>query len=260
MNQIITKNKTLLFLGYSKEQTKIIEKLSLKKFNVIQQSEKIDKVHKNIDLVVSFGYKHILSTQLIAESKAPIINIHLSLLPWNRGAHPNFWSFWDNTPSGVTIHKIDPGIDTGPIIYQKAFEFNSKSETFRSTYNKLFSAAEDLILDKIEKIIKLEFDCEKQRGKSTFHFKKDLPTDFSGWDSNVYDEIQRLENNGFNPSKRLLDVIDEIENARTVNNVNWMSLLRIVAIEAPDKLAEITSKINKSDEKITSLFRKLFNS
>ena len=260
MNQINSKSKTILFLGYSKQESKVIENLQSRNFNIFQSSEKIDRVQKNIDLIVSFGYKHILSTQLIEETKTPIVNIHLSLLPWNRGAHPNFWSFWDNTPSGVTIHKIDPGIDTGPIIYQKAFEFNIKVETFRSTYNKLFSAAEDLILDKIEKILKQEFECEKQRGKGSFHFKKDLPEDFSGWDSNVYKEIQRLEDNGFNPSRRLLDVIDEIENARTLNNVNWMNLLRVVAIEAPERLAEITSKINKSDEQISVLFRKLFNS
>ena len=85
----------------------------------------------------------------------------------------------------------------------------------------------------------------------------DLPQDFSGWDSNIATEINRLETLGFNSNKRILNLIDEIESTRSRNNVNWMNLLRVVAVEAPDKLIEITSKINESDDKISSLFKKL---
>jgi hypothetical protein len=45
--------------------------------------------------------------------------------------------------------------------------------------------------------------------------------------------------------------------ARSLNNVNWMNLLRIVAVKSPEKLAEITSKINASDSQISELFKKL---
>jgi hypothetical protein len=85
----------------------------------------------------------------------------------------------------------------------------------------------------------------------------DLPQDFSGWDTNIATEIERLETSGFNSNKRILNLIDEIESTRSRNNVNWMNLLRVVAVEAPDKLVEITSKINESDDKISSLFKKL---
>jgi methionyl-tRNA formyltransferase len=43
----------------------------------------------------------------------------LSYLPFNRGAHPNFWSFIEKTQAGVSIHKINKGIDTGNIILRK---------------------------------------------------------------------------------------------------------------------------------------------
>jgi len=55
----------------------------------------------------------------------------------------------------------------------------------------------------------------------------------------------------------LLHLIDQIEMARSLNNVNWMNLLRIVAVKSPEKLAEITSKINASDSQISELFKKL---
>jgi len=40
-------------------------------------------------------------------------------LPYNKGSHPNFWSFIENSPKGVSIHEIDEGIDTGKLIASK---------------------------------------------------------------------------------------------------------------------------------------------
>ena len=251
------KNKSILFLGYDEEQTNIISELRSKGHKVLQKSEKVEGISDQFDLVLSFGYRHILTETVINSTKAPMMNLHLSLLPWNRGAHPNFWSFWDKTPSGVTIHGIDPGVDTGPVLFQKYFEFDSSVETFRTSYEKLFKSAEALLLESIDKIINQDYEYKRQRGKGTYHSVGDLPKDFSGWDSNIMSEIERLEKLGFNSNKRFLNLIDEIESTRTQNNINWMNLLRVVAVEAPDKLVEITSKINESDEKISLLFKKL---
>ena len=41
------------------------------------------------ELLVSHGYRHILPPQLLRALEAPAVNLHISLLPWNRGAHPN---------------------------------------------------------------------------------------------------------------------------------------------------------------------------
>lgn len=66
-----------------------------------------------------------------------IFNLHISLLPYNREASPNFFSFIENTPKGVTIHQIDEGLDTGPILAQKELFFDESKETFASSYEKL---------------------------------------------------------------------------------------------------------------------------
>ena len=101
--------KKILFLGYNSNQTKIIEKIKYFKKNITvkQSSKKVSyNVVKNFDLVISFGYRHIIEKEIISKFKN-LINVHIGFLPYNRGAHPNFWSFMENTPSGVTIHKID---------------------------------------------------------------------------------------------------------------------------------------------------------
>ena len=111
----------VLFLGTTKKN-KIFNFLnSSKSLNVYFSSKQIKHNYLNkFKIVVSYGYNHIIPEKFITNN---IYNLHISFLPYNRGAHPNFWSFIENTPSGVTIHKIDQGIDTGKIIFQKMIDF-----------------------------------------------------------------------------------------------------------------------------------------
>ena len=107
-----------LFLGYSEKETSLIRLLKRKGCRVTNLSKtiKIKDLERN-DFYVSFGYKKIIPKNILKYAKRPIINLHMSFLPFNRGAHPNFWSFVNKTPSGVTIHEINNGVDTGPIIF-----------------------------------------------------------------------------------------------------------------------------------------------
>ncbi|HEX9135075.1 MAG TPA: methionyl-tRNA formyltransferase [Ktedonobacteraceae bacterium] len=51
------------------------------------------------------------------------LNVHPSLLPTNRGPEPLFWTFREgDQQTGVTIHLMDDGMDTGPIVAQEAVE------------------------------------------------------------------------------------------------------------------------------------------
>jgi methionyl-tRNA formyltransferase len=74
--------------------------------------------------------KKIINEDLVNKLKNPIINLHIGYLPFNRGFHPNLWSFLENTPSGVTIHEIDKGLNTGPIILQKQINFKNSLLNF----------------------------------------------------------------------------------------------------------------------------------
>ena len=54
-----------------------------------------------------------------------------------------------------------------------------------------------------------------------------------------------------------LKIIDEIEKVRTKNNVNWMDVLRLAIIHAPDDTKKLMKKINDEDNKISKLFEEL---
>lgn len=183
--------RKLLFLGYDETQTRLPNILADRNCEVWQTSEKMNSL-SSYDLIISFGYRHILHQKLIAEAKNPIINLHMSYLPWNRGAHPNFWSFFEGTPSGVSIHFIDEGIDTGPILYQKLVQFNESEKTFSQTYQRLFFEMENLFIENLDQIVAMEFKPIAQPEKGSFHRTSDLPKEFSGWDSEISKEILRL--------------------------------------------------------------------
>ena len=184
-------HKNILFLGYEESKTCLINELKKRCCNVDNHNNKIFETNK-YDLVITFGYRHLIPREVLKDSKKPIINLHISYLPWNRGAHPNFWSFMDQSPSGVTIHEIDEGIDTGPIIYQKYVCFDKNEVTFKDTYNRLIDEIEKLFISKIEYIISQKYVANPQINKGTFHKKVELPSRFSGWDAIISDEIKRL--------------------------------------------------------------------
>ena len=187
--------KTILFLGYDSSKTKIIDSIRKLGVRVIHQDKKEieESKFKSVDLVISFGYRHLLSESIV-EKYSPIINLHVSYLPFNRGSFANFWSFYDQTQSGVSIHLIDKGIDTGDILYQKKIDFDPKKMTFRETHNILIEQIEKLFLDNISQILSLKYPLIKQSHKGTYHHSKDFPSEFRGWDENIYKEINRLKN------------------------------------------------------------------
>ena len=195
ISKIKEPRKKILFLGY--RETKIIPALIKANCNVDYTNEKIPGV-EGYDLLISFGYKHILKKNDINIFNCPILNLHISYLPFNRGAHPNFWSFYDNTLSGVTIHLVDEGVDTGPIIFQRLVSFTNEQNTFKKTYEKLNFEIEDLFLENLEELLNDNWTATRQIGLGTKHDIKDLPSNFSGWNSNIKREINKLYKEGLN--------------------------------------------------------------
>ena len=85
------------------------------------------------DLGISAWWPHILKQPLINWPVEGWLNFHPSLLPFNRGKNPNFWSLVEGTPVGATIHFIDESIDGGDIIAQAELAV-SWTDTGESVY------------------------------------------------------------------------------------------------------------------------------
>ncbi len=94
---------------------------------------------------VVHGYRRLILPPVLDLLPGRIVNLHISLLPWNRGSDPNLWSFVDDTPKGVTIHHVDAGLDTGDIVAQRELAFGDE-ETLGSTYAALQAALLELFV------------------------------------------------------------------------------------------------------------------
>ena len=183
------RNYKILFLGYNNNKTTLINFLKKKKILVKHLSRQITLQDlKDIDLVISFGYRKILNKTLLKKLVRPAINLHISYLPYNRGAHPNFWSFIDNTPKGVSIHEIDSGIDTGKIIFRQKIKINpyrKNFSTFKKTHAYLVNQVEKLFIKKFKKILTKKYKSFNQKGKNTYHIKSNLPVELKNWNTNI---------------------------------------------------------------------------
>ena len=191
------KKNRILFLGYKKNQTQLIKFLK-KDFHVHEYGNKLlTKSILNYDykLIISFGYNKIIKKSILKFVNCPIYNIHISYLPYNKGAHPNFWSFIDRTPNGVSIHKINENIDEGNIIFRKKIKFkNLKKHTFRSTYKDLILNAEKLFMKEFKNILNFKFKTIRTKSFGSIHYKRDLPKNLKSWDVNI---IKFLKKNNY---------------------------------------------------------------
>lgn len=168
--------KTIAFLGYL--ECPLVAWLKEKEEEVICCTEPIGPEYidrYNIEFVISYGYRHIIKKDLLDRLPDRVINLHVSYLPWNRGADPNLWSWIENTPCGVTIHYVDEGVDTGDVIVQKLVKFEESGEqplTLESTYWHLRGEIEDLFKQYWQQIRTGDCPRKKQVGEGSFHTVK----------------------------------------------------------------------------------------
>ena len=186
LNGKISLNK-ILFLGYTENQ---IVNFLRRENQVVVFNDKVDiNIIKEFDYIVSYGYNYIFKKYIIDSSKNGIINLHISYLPYNRGAHPNFWSFFENTKKGVTIHLIDEGIDTGDILFQKEVVFDSSEDTLEKTYFRLRKEIEILFIENWHNIVNENCKKIQQEDIGSFHTKRDLEKYnlVNGWKTKIKD-------------------------------------------------------------------------
>jgi methionyl-tRNA formyltransferase len=119
--------------------------------------------------IVSCGYRHIVPEEILAVPTEGCLNLHPSLLPFNRGANPNVWSIVDGTPAGVTLHYMDAGVDTGNIIAQQAVE-TQFSDTGKTLQSRLEDAQVELFRSVWLQVVAGEIESETQdKNAGTYH-------------------------------------------------------------------------------------------
>lgn len=165
-----------------------------------------------------------------------IINIHFSYLPKYKGMYTSAWPILNaEKESGVTLHKIDHGIDTGDVIDQRAFVLSS-SETANSLYLKYIKHGTELVIANFDRIINEQYEATKQSGiNSSYYSKKtinyaNLEIDFN---KTAYEILNQIKAFTFR-SYQLVKVENE--------NVFHGEILKSKSLEKPGFILENSSE------------------
>ena len=100
----------------------LLRRIKYFNWNKSNKSKLIRFIKKtNPDLIIVYSSSRLLSKDIYDLPRFGTINLHPSILPKYRGPFPEFWHYYNmDLNSGVTVHYIDSGVDTGDILFQES--------------------------------------------------------------------------------------------------------------------------------------------
>lgn len=103
--------------------------------------------HQDPDLIVSAGFMKILGREFLARFPGRVVNTHPALLPSFPGAHavPDALNYGVKV-TGCTVHLVDAGMDTGPILAQEAVEVRD-GDTEETLHERIKVVERRLLVD-----------------------------------------------------------------------------------------------------------------
>lgn len=160
----------------------------------IRQEENVELLRRlRPDFIVVAAFGQIIPQAILDIPPYGCLNVHASLLPAWRGAAPIQWSIISgDTKTGVTIMKMNAGLDTGDIISQEAVRIR-EDETGGSLFDRLMPVGAELLLRTMREIEAGRAVLKPQPEKSTTPYASML-TKKSGlvdWTKRA-DEIERM--------------------------------------------------------------------
>ena len=144
---------------------RMIPVLQPKKVREPEFVETLRKIGPDVIVVAAFG--QIISKEILEMPRYGCINVHASLLPAYRGAAPIQWAvIYGDKESGVTIMRMNEGLDTGDMIDKVVVPLD-ENETGGSLFDKLSAAGAKLCAEVLEKLENGTAVFEKQPELST---------------------------------------------------------------------------------------------
>jgi methionyl-tRNA formyltransferase len=134
------------------------------------------------ELMVVVAYGQILPQALLDVPKHGCLNVHTSLLPRHRGAAPIQWAILEGDEvTGVTIMKMDAGLDTGPMLSQRTTAIGSK-DTSQTLHDRLASMGAELLLETIPGFLEGRIQPQVQGEGAIYARKIEKADGLVNWD------------------------------------------------------------------------------
>ncbi len=146
------------------------------------------------DVLVVVAYGQLLKRKVLNLAKWGAINVHASLLPKLRGGAPIHRALMNgDKESGITIMKIEPKLDSGPILMQKAVQIDV-DETLASLHNRLASLGAEMLLETLQRIDEIIPQAQKhaEATYASLITKQDRIIDWSKSAEQTFNQIRGL--------------------------------------------------------------------
>lgn len=153
-------------------------------------------IDTNPDLIVTCAYGQIVPKDVLDCPTYGCVNLHGSILPKYRGGAPIQRAIWNgDTISGMSLMKMAPRMDAGPVLAVKEVEI-TKDDNNTSIFKKMAVAASELILEKLDVIVSGEaVYVEQDESKVIFSpiiTKEEEAIDLSQSDEMICNQIRAL--------------------------------------------------------------------
>jgi methionyl-tRNA formyltransferase len=124
------------------------------------------------DLIVVVAYGQILPQSILDLPKHGCLNVHTSLLPKYRGAAPIQWAIANGeTETGVTIMKMDAGLDTGPVVAQRRTAILPEDDS-ATLHDRLAQLGAELLVQTIPDFVAGKIQPQPQPAEGVSHAPK----------------------------------------------------------------------------------------
>ncbi|MBR1629790.1 MAG: hypothetical protein IJ679_11090 [Lachnospiraceae bacterium] len=136
---------------------------------------KIRNLHP--DLAICYSYDRIFDEDFLSIFNGEVYNLHGAMLPKYRGQNVLNWVLINGEEStGMTLHKVNLGIDSGPIVYQKEIKINFE-DTAVTLKNKMDSKVLEILESFLPDIVSNAIKTKDQDETLSTYFHKRYPSD-----------------------------------------------------------------------------------
>jgi len=149
-------------------ETRKLEHFFVRDINSADSHTRIREFQPEVIVVATFS--QILRPDIIAAPPLGCINIHPSLLPRYRGPTPEYWILKNKEKiTGVTIHYIDKGIDTGDVILQREIAIEG-GETEKSLVKKCTTLGASMLIEALQLVREGKVERRKQNEQDATYY------------------------------------------------------------------------------------------
>ncbi len=155
----------------------IIKTRSVRSEDFLTQFDKLE-----YDLVVSAHFERILPARIFGRARMGALNLHPSLLPKYRGMAPQHWALiFGEAETGVTVHRIDEGVDTGRIMRQVRIPLYPDMY-IHELQTRFLAVYRSIMIEAVERLLSGEQGEEQPAaGASYFHKIQEADMEIHAW-------------------------------------------------------------------------------